>query len=226
MKTIWTIIVTLAMANILVVGGLLGWLSMTDRLSMDRIEEVRTMFAETVSERDARLEQEASAANAERDHLFEAARRGALPRGSNQVLSETFDDSQIEARRLDRVQDDITRQQDELAVRIRAFETARAEFEEEAAAFRLMREEIKAREGDGQFQKSLKTLETLKSDEAHAMLEAMLAQGKSGEVVAYLSEMGARPRTKLIAEFQTQDPALAADLLERLRTYGIDAASE
>jgi hypothetical protein len=44
------------------------------------------------------------------------------------------------------------------------------------------------------------------------------------QVVAYLNAMEDRTRTKIITEFQKQDPALAAELLERLRTRATLAA--
>lgn len=223
MKALWTIIVTTALANILAMGGLLGWLVMTDRLNGERLEDLRVMFGETVSEQKAREEAEVASRGAERDQLFEAARRGALPRGAEQINSEGFRDGEIEQRQLDLAGDNIERAESQLEERRAAFFAEVDAFKAEKEAFEKMREEIRAREGDGQFQKSLKTLQSLQPKAAHSMLNAMIEEGKQDEVVAYLSDMQDRSRTKLISEFQTQDPALAAELLERLRTYGIDA---
>lgn len=41
------------------------------------------------------------------------------------------------------------------------------------------------------------------------------------QVVAYLNAMEERVRNRIIAEFVKEDPALAAELLERLRTHGV-----
>ena len=225
MKTVWTIIVTIALANILAMAGVIGWLGMTNRLSADRVDALRAMFQETVSEQKSREESEAASKEAERNQLFESARRGALPVGVTQLNDDFYEQQQIEQRRVDRDRDDVARMEEQLAERRSAFEADVQAFEAEREAFEEMREEIRAREGDDQFQKSLKTLESLQPEAAHSMLNSMLEEGKKEEVVAYISEMAARSRTKLISQFQTQDPAVAADLLERLRTYGIDAAT-
>ena len=53
---------------------------------------------------------------------------------------------------------------------------------------------------------------------AKASLSALLDLGEKDQVVSYLSAMDERIRTKIITEFNREDPAVAADLLESIRT--------
>jgi len=88
-------------------------------------------------------------------------------------------------------------------------------------------------EGSEMFKKALATYEGLKpAASASMLLQLMRPGGGTGaldnagadQAVAYLNAMEDRTRTKIIAEFQKQDPALAAELLERLRTRATLAA--
>src|SRR3569832_1531134 len=58
MKPVWTIISTVAVANLLALAGFVGWLRATDRLDMARVQKAREMFAVTLAQQG---EQEAAA---------------------------------------------------------------------------------------------------------------------------------------------------------------------
>jgi len=61
-RSLRTIITTLAIADILALAGFVGWLKMSDRLDMDRLEQVRSLFAETRAQQQAREAKEAQEA--------------------------------------------------------------------------------------------------------------------------------------------------------------------
>ncbi len=50
MKRIWTIISILALANVLAIGGFVGWLQTSGRLNKDRMQRLRELFAPTITE--------------------------------------------------------------------------------------------------------------------------------------------------------------------------------
>ena len=52
------------------------------------------------------------------------------------------------------------------------------------------------------------------------MLKSMLESRQAEQVIAYLTKMDETKRSKIIAEFVKDEPAVAADLLERMRTRG------
>src|SRR5690606_33937610 len=89
---------------------------------------------------------------------------------------------------------------------------------QERAAFEAYLGRLSQTTGTEQFGKAIATLEGQRPAEAAAWLQSLLAAGKTDEVVSYLNEMEERARNKVFAVF---DPALAADLLERLRTRGL-----
>ncbi len=221
MKTMWTVLSVLALANLIAIGVLVGWLKSSDRLSQDRVHRLRAIFSQSVSQEQA--EQEAAKAEAERLEREKQAdaEAGRPPIATEQRLAII---REYEERRLQ----DALRTQRETANLIQTlvakqdkFEADKRAFEDEVAQFRREREEAARLDGDEQFQKSLKIYETVKAAEARSMLQILLNEGKDLEVVAYLNSMKPRTASKIVAEFQKGDPTVAADLLERLRRYGV-----
>jgi hypothetical protein len=76
-------------------------------------------------------------------------------------------------------------------------------------------------DGNKQFLVALATLEGQKPKDAKQVLKALLDVRETDQVVAYLAKMEEGKRSKVIAEFVKDSPAMAADLLERLRTRGV-----
>jgi flagellar basal body-associated protein FliL len=221
MKTIWLMISVLAVANILALVGFVAWLSMTNRLSSERIDRVRLVFASTLeqqaaAEADAQAEAEAETADAE------ARAKLAVP--PETAASRIAKQEQAEEVRLQH----ILRQQRELEDLRRTLERDRTRLADEEArlvqaqkdfeAYRLHIAEI---EGADQFKKALTTLESQKPADARAILQSMIDEQETEQVVSYLGAMEDRIRGKVLAEFAKGDAALAADLLERLRTRGV-----
>ncbi|MEM9083264.1 MAG: hypothetical protein AAGB34_06675, partial [Planctomycetota bacterium] len=97
----------------------------------------------------------------------------------------------------------------------------KAKFNERKTAFEEMRAEIIQREDDEQFAKSVAMYETIKSNQSAAMMMDLVAQGKIDEVVAYLDAMKPRSAAKVISEVQKEETQLAAELVERLKVYGL-----
>ncbi len=220
MRTVWIILSTLAIANLLALAGLAGWLVATDRLDRDRLESIRELLATTITEESAQIEQ----ANAEADEL--AARDAALakarrlPLTSEQALAlaESFDQlSTREIDRLDRQAQDLRRT---LAQEQADLDQRREEFAAEVRAFDERRDAILELEGSEQFNKAVKLYQSLKAPVAKDIFQTLLMEGELEQVVAYLDAMSARPASKIIAEFEKEDPAVAAELLENLRTRG------
>src|SRR5262245_47936383 len=94
-KRIWSILCILAMTNLVAIAGVFGWLAASNRMSADRVRQVRTMFHETVAaekqravEQKVKQEQDA-AAKAEQDRMAappeDAASRIARQQEAEQV---------------------------------------------------------------------------------------------------------------------------------------------
>lgn len=230
MRSLWTILSVIAVANVLGLGAFIGWLHATDRIDLDRVRRLREVLTETVAEERARTEAESAEAAA----AAEAERQRRADREPPLRTSDVLDvklqrgeaDRLREERRLREAQD-LRRTLD----RERGLlDQQRAELEADKAAFNAMRREIAELEGSEQFRRTLATYEALKPDAVRTIFLELLkpsAEGRPDEagaaqVVAYLNAMQDRARAKIIDEFVRGEPALAAELLERLRTYGLE----
>lgn len=233
MKRGWTIISILAVANLLAFAGFVGWLKMTDRLSRDRLIHLRELFGPTLAQE----------AKARADQAAEQAEQ--IKKAENQDRSQRPPITAADRLELSAQGEDVRRQQ--LASLEKQVELLRASLARDSeqvtkererltldqAAFEAMRKRVLEQEGSAQFKKTLSTLQDLKPDQAKKALKEMIAMkpaptgGASNIatgmdlVVSYLNSMDGRSRGKIVNEFIQDDPKLAADLLERLRTRGI-----
>jgi hypothetical protein len=229
MKTIWKVMSVLAIANLLALVGFGGWLKASDRLSMDRVRTIREVFTETLSDQIAREEQEEKD-RAEEQRLADLAAKEAA--GGEPIRAETrlvmLDELEQEgSARLARMQREMDVLKRMLAEQQQRLDADIATLERDRAAFDAERDRIRQVEGDDQFKIAVGAFSEVKSDMAKSMLAQIMTgttiDGSDGkaQVVSYLNAMDSDVRSKIIEEFADDDPALAADLLERLRTYGL-----
>lgn len=224
MRTIWTIVAVVAVANMLGVGAFLGWLSATGRLNGERLGEVREMLRETVAAQKAREQKEAEEAEAKRLAAEEEAKKKEAPLTASESLQIAGQSDELRRQALERMRREsedlrrtLTREREEV-------DRALARLGEERAAFDAMRKQISDQEGSEQFEKALRLYETLKPDQTKAAFQALIDRGEIDQVVSYLNAMQGRAAAKVLAEFT--DAGVAADLLERLRTRGLEARSD
>lgn len=243
MRTIWTVVSVLAIANLLALGGVAAWLLGSDRLDRERLGRLREMVAEPVREERTRLERVAADAQAAARQAEIARREAEAPLSAAEQLHVRLDLSEVDHQRLERLRREtrdltvaVERDQQRLAAERRTFEAEREAFEQ-------MRSRLAEMEGSAQFRKAVGTLQGLRPADAVAILIEILGRSGGGvvrsgadggegipvlhggpdQVVAYLNAMQERTRNRIMGEIASADPALAADLLERLRTRGLIA---
>lgn len=222
MKKLWILISTIAFLNLLAVVGFAAWLYSSGRVDGARIQEVQSLFGETVDERDKRVDEEEKAAADALSNAEKPLPEIALTADErNRVRVEM---TQIDRQRRERTEREIDDLKASLMRQQRMIDADREALREEQRAFDEMRERLEIIEGADQFAKSLSVLSGLKPKDAMNALQALLDQGKDEQVVSYLSKMDERVRTKVFAEFVKVDEQLAANLLESLRTRGLAAA--
>lgn len=220
-RSTWTVITTLALANLLAIIGFTLWLVASGRISGERLEHIRTVFAERLEDEAARLEAEAAeAAEAEAAaQEAEAARMIPISSGDRLAMQSQYDSvMQQSLERTRRALEDMRRT---IELERSKLDEDMAEFERERDAFNAMRNRIAEIEGDEQFRKALTLYQSLQPKTAADTLKELYDQGEVDQVVAYLNAMESRKASKIVAQF---DPPVAADLLERLRTRGLVAA--
>jgi hypothetical protein len=221
MKTIWTVLAVIAVANMLALLGLVGWLQSSDRLDMTRVAEVRRLFVETTAERRSREDEEKAKAEAEQKTAAERAKEGQPPLTAGDALALRLEQSKLDHERMQALRREVQLLQETLRRERSQLDAERAALQKDKNEFEQAREAVAKTEGNAQFKKALATLEGLKPDKAKTALQQLLDQKQADQVVAYLNAMQERIRTKVIDEFIKSDPKVATDLLERLRTRGL-----
>ena len=246
MKTIWNIVSVLALANVLAVAGVVGWLSGSGRLDAQRLRDLRELLAEPAAEERAREEQEAAAAEAAIAAQEQAARDNEAPLSAAEQLHVRLDLSEVDHQQMERLRVETSDLKETIELGQARLAQERAEFQAQRDAFEQMRADLERVEGSAQFRKAVGTLAGLRPDEAVAILLEILrrpggdgavpADGGAGadpdraipimlggaeQVVAYVDAMPERSRNRIMSSLAESDPVLAADLLERLRTRGL-----
>ncbi len=249
MRSLWNGLCILALANLLAIGGIAAWLLGTGRLDKARMTRLREVLSVTVADETAQIEEASAQVEQATQQAELAARELEAPLSAAEQLHVRLDLSEVDHQRIERLRQEtadltvaVDRDQQRLA-------EERREFAAEKDAFDRMRAELAAVEGSAQFRKAVGTLQGLKPQDAVAILMEILripggtaesiavvggsTSGGAGRtagipvmtggpepVVAYLNALQERARNKIMAEITANDPALAADLLERLRTRG------
>ena len=224
MKLLWTAISVFAVANLLALSAFFGWLRATDRLDSARITEVRQLFKETLSERLAREEAERKAAEETAQAEAAAAHAKLPPVNASDTLALKLQQSQADQARLEAIRREVQIMQETLQRERASLDIGWETLKKDRESFERAREQVAQTEGNAQFKKTLATLEGLKADKARLALDELIKLGNTPQVVAYLNAMQERTRTKIIDEFLRDDPKLATELLEQLRTRGLSAA--
>lgn len=220
-RSIWLVLSLMSIMNIVAILVLAGWLQATNRLSGERLQEVRSIFARSVAQQEYDDDQDAKEAARQAEIDEAEARVGTTPLSSEQRLSIVSEYEKVRRAELERMQEETRRLRQTLAAERDDLEWEKVKFNERKSAFEEMRAEIIRREDDEQFAKSVAMYETIKANQSAEMMMELVNQGKTDEVVAYLDAMKPRSAAKVIAEVQKAETQLAAELLERLKVYGL-----
>lgn len=222
MRTMWLIISTLALANLLTLIGGGAWLVASGRMDRDRVDAVREIFVITVEqqtsdEQEVERELEALADAAEEARLSKKA-----PLTAEQQLALSSSITKVADHRYERM----VREAGDLRVSIEAdrdeLERQQAAFEQQVRDFDERRALILEQEGNEQFLLTVELYRSLKPKAAKAMMSSLIRLNETDMVVSYINALPKRTASKIISEFEKEDPALAADLLERLRQRGTE----
>ncbi|MBS0188817.1 MAG: hypothetical protein JSS51_12165 [Planctomycetes bacterium] len=233
MKRVWTVISVLALANVLALAGLVGWLQISGRLNRDRMIRLRELFAPTIAQEQKTTEETQSKQAEEVKKAAEDAKSQRPPINAADRLELSAQGEEVRRQQLASLEKQVDLLRASLARDNAEVTRARDQLTQDQAAFEAMRKRVLDQEGSAQFKKTLNTLQDLKADQAKKALKEMLAmkpaptgasstmQTGTDLVVSYLNAMDSRSRGKIMNEFIQDDPKLAADLLERLRTRGL-----
>jgi len=222
-RSFWLAISVLAVANALGLLAFFGWLKATDRLDRARLEQVRAIFAPTAAQLKAEEQKKSAQAEAEARSAAERARLAKPAVTTEQELQSRFDATEIDRQRRQRIRDEIAQLQRILGEKMEVIAQLNAQIAQAKTDFEETTKRTRAQATDQQFKKALTVLEGLKPAAAKTMLRATMdsADGGREQVIAYLNAMDDETRTAIVQEFNKEDPKLAAELLNQLRTRGV-----
>lgn len=222
-RSLYLIIVTMAIANTLAAILFGTWLVASDRLDAERVGDVREMFSETVTVQRAREEREARDQEAQDAQQAELDKVGRPPISSAETSVYVDAYAQRAEQQLRRLQQE-SRDRQETLFKLQAdIQRRERALEQEREAFERMRAEIAERAGTEQFAKALKVYENLPPEETAAIMQELVQRGEEDQAVAFLDAMKPRIAGEVTSAILADNPGLAADLLERLREYGVVA---
>lgn len=220
MKNLVRIVGIMAFVNLAALLGLVGWLFSQGRIDRDRLLEVTAVISETPQARAERIEAarlEAEAANAP-----VPVADGDIQTTDQRNLARV-EVTMVDRERLARLQREVRDLQTQLRQQRLMLERERAQFEQDKADFQAMRDRLYAIDGAEYFRKSLEVLTGMKPNDIRPVFNTMIADGKTEEVISYLSAFDERLRARVVAEFvKGGEVELAAGLLESLRTRGLE----
>jgi len=101
MKTVWTALSVLAVANLLALLALGGWLKSADRLDLGRVKQIRQIFTETLTQQKARLDEAKAKADAEEKAAAEKIKEGQPPVTSADTLELKLEQSKADQERME-----------------------------------------------------------------------------------------------------------------------------
>lgn len=225
MARLWNIVSFLAVVNLLALVGFAGWLWTSGRLDAQRIHDIRDRFALTIAEETAAAKAESET---ELDTQLESAEREwaqnpSLPSDAQVRLASLVGRQTDQALR--RLQDETGQLLARLNMRSAQLEQQKLEFEAAKTAWNESIEAERQRRTDEQFQKAVLQYESAPPKTAKEWILDLDALNERGQIVAYLDAMDPRAASKILREFKTEkEVALATELLEKLRTFGLGAA--
>jgi len=225
MKTAWNIVSFLAVVHLLALLMFAGWLWQTDRLDGGRVTELRALFAPTLAEARAAVEQAGLEADARLVHQAEQARRQDPPLPTSDRVARLTAARQEDERaehHLELVRRQLLQQFDIAAQQLEdqrgVLDADRQGFEQGVGAEQQQRHIT-------QLTKAVKLLESLPPKQAKQKIVELVQSGNQDQAVVYLDAMNQRAAGKVLAEFKTdEENKLATELLERIRTLGLRRA--
>ncbi|MCK4871290.1 MAG: hypothetical protein KAS72_01050 [Phycisphaerales bacterium] len=225
LKPLVTIISVMAVINLLAMLLSVGWLWQSDRLNADRIDVIRELFAETTTAEQQRLDEEQAEADATQARTEAEAIANRLPMTAEAQLAHMQVASELDQLNIQHMKGDAEVLQRALDNKLRELEREREALSEKVQAFEEMVTRTREIQESEQFEKTLAIYQGLEPKEVKSIWKTMIGRGEIDVVVSFLNAMQTRKATAVISEIQKDDPTLAEQLLERLRTHGFAVAS-
>lgn len=223
MRTLWSVVSFLAVVHLLALLIFIAWLWRTQRLDGDRVRDLKHTLAMTipqaqqaVAQAEAQADEQARQQREELDFANPPANSAAQ---IERVALVRFQEQQAR-RRLD---DERRMLMQQLAASIAQVEQRKAALDKEHQSRQTALAQNLQRKSDEQFLQTVRQYEQVTPKQGKRMIVELINKQQIDQAVAYLDAMSPRSAARILKEFKT-DPeiGLATQLLEKLRTFGLD----
>lgn len=218
MKTLWNALSIVAIANLLALGGFVGWLAASDRLDMARVREVRERLTET---RAAEAERKAAdqAKVEEEQRAAEAAAKAARPpMSATERVSARLEATQLDHERAARLRREVQDLQRMLAEERAILDEREAKIAARELAFQQAAAKDRALAADDQFQRALSVLTALKPQQAVGVLMELIS-GQPQAPAADFAPVGSTPQANAAVDLATPAAVKDESGIEKAVTY-------
>lgn len=197
MRTIWTALCVLAVANLLAIGGLVGWLRSSGRLDMDRVREMRVLLTKTIADEKAEAQQAQAAVEAAKKQAEADAKAKRVPLTASEQLAARLEATELDEQRVKSMRSEVESLQRTIKDAQEKIKADRVALDKERQAFESIKKAQGEQAKNEQFQKTLAILQSMKPAEARSMLSELMvgsppASG-SGSVGASGTAMAGEP---------------------------------
>lgn len=226
-RSVWTGITIVAVANFLATVGFVVLMFSSGRLDAARVERIRGILSETIDEESARLQAEERDAQALAARRAQEARRSGEPESTEETIDAAQERAALRSAQLERLRAEVRTLRDELESQLATLERDRAALAQERTRESDARAQEKRERESEQFRRSVATLESQKAPAAYSVLRSMIEEGNRETAVRYLVAMEDRARSRIVGEFIKADEGrppterLAAGILESIRLQGL-----
>lgn len=229
MKTAWNIIAIVALLNLLVLLGFVGWMYQSGRLNEERYRAAVAMFSPTLDEEIKAKDEERKKEEVLRVEQEKVAHLKRVEQGPVTLLDRLSADQQIDElamHKLARLQSEIIDLRRGLDSQNRQLAMERQKLTDDRKAYADYLSKRKAMLESEDFRRVIDTLEQLKAPHAKQMMQELAANGGVDQVVEYLAAMDLRKRASLLREFKTpREVSNATMLLEKMRVMQTEHAA-
>ena len=226
MKAFATAIIIFLTLHLMAASGFITWLYASDRLNLERIEQVIELFRPTIAHQRAEAEAEAEQIEAEQQAQREEARLEAVSEGvvsAAALVDHRRAAEVLAAERMDRIDNDIQRLREQMTARERSLAQQIEAFEAEVEAFEQAREAYLDRLDDEDFKRIIDLLQRQPPEQVKDLFLQYIEQGRMRQVVDYLRAMRPAAASDVLTRFRRpQEIEAAATLIQELERHGAD----
>ncbi len=228
MKAFGQAISIIAVLHLIGAVMLIGFLGATDRLSRDRVAQVKAIFMPTLTAEKQAEELAATKAKAADEEAARLARASGLgPTSVAERLTQQQEHDEMTLRQLERTRQEIEHMLANMSLTRQQMQRERNELIAARDEANQRIEAIRQQKNDEGFKATVEMYSNLPAKQVKQVFMNMMDQKQTDEVVAALEAMEPRKAAGVLREFKAvHEVTRVVELMERLRARGSDLVKQ